>query len=89
MSKKNIDRLELFLTVLGAIVAALAVLTQLDAVLAPEASEKLRGVTASAALAVVVALASIPVAHRSSAGGFILRFAAVFMLLCFLDLHQQ
>lgn len=79
----TMKRLELALTALGAGAAAWAAYTQLDRVLSAQASEALRGMTAAAALASVVALASMFVGAHWLAGGFVLRFDAAFMVMIF------
>lgn len=83
MMIKNDDRIEFWLAALGAVAAAWAAYTKLDSVLSAGADEALRGATAGAALASLIALASVLVGIHRPAGGFVLRFASAFMVMVF------
>lgn len=81
MTEKIMDRVEFWVTALGAVAAICAAYTQLDSVLLESADAALVGATASAALAFPAALASIFLGIRHHAGGFVLRFTTAFMTM--------
>ena len=77
------NKLEFWLTGIGAVAAGCAALAQLNSALSVDATPALQGVTASAALAALITVISIPVGFRWAAIGFIMRIASAFMVIVF------
>ncbi len=83
MTKTLLDRIELWLLLLGEGAAIGAALMQIGHALSPGADEILKGITAGAVLAALLAFSSLFIRSRYPALGFVLRFTAAFLLCLF------